>query len=71
MKIIFRENNEELIENMMLQFKETTQELPNFQLPEIQRTPVGYGMDSSMGFTDLRDIKMNGAKLKISQPLRK
>lgn len=55
----------------MLHFKETTQELPNFQLPEIRRPPLDREMDSSMGFTDLRNIKMSGAKLKISQPLRK
>ena len=54
----------------MLHFKETAQDLPNFQLPDIRRTPSGE-IDSSMGFNDMRDFKISASKLKISQPLRR
>lgn len=63
--------NEELIQNMMRNFGETAQDLPNFRLPDIRRTPPDGHMDSSMGFTDFRDLKLSASKLKIAPSLRK
>lgn len=65
-----QKQNEELLQSMMRNFGETAQELPNFRLPDIRRTPPGE-MDSSMGFTDFRDIKLSASKLKVAPSLRK
>lgn len=63
--------NEELIQNMMRNFGETAQDLPNFRLPDIRRTSSKGDMDSSLGFQDMRDIKLSASKLKVAPSLRK
>ena len=62
--------NEELIQNMMRNFGETAQDLPNLKLPDIYRQS-SEDMDSSMGFQDFRDIKLSASKLKVAPSLRK
>lgn len=56
---------------MMLNFKETAQELPNFKLPEIRRMASGSDHDSSLGFNDFRNLKLSASKLKVAPSLRK
>jgi len=63
--------NEELIHNMMKNFGETAQDLPNFKLPSINKGSSGYDNDPSMGFEDFRDIRLSASKLKVAPSLRK
>lgn len=63
--------NEELIQNMMRNFGETAQDLPNMKLPDIRRLPSKENIDSSLGFTDFRDIRLSASKLKVAPSLRK
>ena len=61
-----QKKNDELIQNMMINFGETAQDLPYFKLPDIRRTPPGHHKDSSLGF-----LQASATKLKVAAPLRK